>query len=413
MLAATVLLAVVPAACAGPAPDSVITIGAVYPLSGPQAPGGSAELAGVRAALAVARRHGDLAGREVRLKVVDARLPEDGTRAVAELVDRDHVALIVGSYGSAIAEAVAAEADRRHVFYLETGAVSEGVTRNRHYVFRTVANGLSLGTIAVDFAAQVLVPASGLPPAGARFVIVHIDDVYGRTVARGEERRAAERHLNVVDSIAYDPSTYDPAQLVARIAADRPDYLLDVSYLEDGIAIWEQLLRQQVGIRAVVGTSSAFCMAAFGSRLGARAAGVFAADKPDEHIQPGALDPEARALLAEARAEFARANRSAEMDIPAVAGFVGGWTLFHEILPRVKGGLSGDRLRAAALQVDVPVGGTINGGGVYFERDDPLLAGQNLRAAAVVGQWQPAGNGVVMRTVFPGGYATGRPIIRA
>jgi hypothetical protein len=95
------------------------------------------------------------------------------------------------------------------------------------------------------------------------------------------------------------------------------------------------------------------------------------------------------------------------MDIPAVAGFVGGWTLFHEVVAKLSGSITSETVRAAALKVDVPIGDGINGGGVRFGADGSLDEGQNTRAAAVIGQWQAVG---VMRVVFPAAYATGTPM---
>jgi branched-chain amino acid transport system substrate-binding protein len=95
------------------------------------------------------------------------------------------------------------------------------------------------------------------------------------------------------------------------------------------------------------------------------------------------------------------------MSIPAVAGFVGGWALFHDVLSVMTGTPSSDSIRAAALAVDVPVGDTINGGGVRFGGAGTLDEGQNTRAAAVVGQWQAVG---VMKVVYPPAYATGSPL---
>jgi branched-chain amino acid transport system substrate-binding protein len=82
---------------------------------------------------------------------------------------------------------------------------------------------------------------------------------------------------------------------------------------------------------------------------------------------------------------------------------VGGWTLFHDVLPGVRGSLNAESLRLAALQVDVPVGDSINGGGVKFAGAGALDEGQNTRAAAVVGQWQAVG---VMKVVYPPAYTT-------
>jgi branched-chain amino acid transport system substrate-binding protein len=139
-------------------------------------------------------------------------------------------------------------------------------------------------------------------------------------------------------------------------------------------------------------------MPEFGRRLGSDAIGVYAADKPDSDIRASALSPSGQALLAKAKAAFGGAT----MDIPAVAGFVGGWSLFHEVVPTLNGQVTSESIRSAALNVDVPVGDSINGGGLKFAGPGALDEGQNTRAAAVVGQWQAVG---VMRVIYPDAYA--------
>jgi len=390
-LAAIVLLAI--AACSSSTPaQAPLVVGAVYPLSGSQAEGGKEELGGLQAALAVARGHGDLGSRAVELHVMPAETPEGAAAAVDRLVDQYHAQVIAGTYGSTLAEGAAARAEARHTVYWETGAVADGITQNRQWVFRTVATGMSLGHTAVDFT-----KAAFAATPGASAVIVNVNDVYGRSVAGGEVAEAAANGIRVAARIEYDPHDYDAAAIARQVGAAGATWLWDVSYLEDGIAIWRQVYEQGIHLQAAVGTSSAFCMSQFGATLGAEAVGVFAADKPDGTINPAALSPAAQRLLAEARAAY-----GGELTIPAVAGFVGGWTLFHHVLPRLPANAASSAgVRSAALAVDEPVGSQINGGGVKFE------AGQNLRAATVVGQWQP---GPVMRVVYPAGYAVARAI---
>jgi len=379
-------------------------LGAIYPLSGPQAAGGKEELAGVRAALHVAQSTGAIKV-PVRLDVVDATTPDAAAAAVDHLVRDDHVPAILGTYGSSLSAAASARAEELKTVYWETGAVADPITAQRHYVFRTVATGSSLGRMAVTFTRDVLVPTFKLQ--APRAVVIWVNDIYGRSVGGGEQSLAASLGISVVDVIEYDPRAFDPGVIAARVAADHADFLWDVSYLDDGVAIWQALLREHVVLRAAVGTSSAFCMPEFSRRLGAAAVGVYAADKPDADISAAALSPAGLALLDQARSVYARDNGGASMSIPAVAGFVGGWTLFHDVLGRMNAHATSDSIRAAALQVDVAVGDTINGGGVRFGGASSLEEGQNTRAAAVVGQWQAVG---VMRIVYPAAYATGSPI---
>jgi branched-chain amino acid transport system substrate-binding protein len=404
-LAAGALLLVLAAACGqsqGAPTSQAIVLGAIYPLSGPQAPGGKEELAGVKAALQVAEAQG---APRIRLQVIDATTPQAAGAAVDTLVRDYHVPAILGTYGSTLSAVAAARAEQLKTVYWETGAVADPITAQRHYVFRTVATGSALGRMAVNFTHDVLMPAARLK--APRAVIVRVDDIYGRSVGGGEQQLAQSLGIDVVDVIEYNANAYDPDVIALRLAEDRPDFLYDVSYLDDGIAIWQATLRHHVALAGAIGTSSAFCMPLFGQRLGADAVGVYAADKPDATISLAALSASGRALLATARSTYASDNSGAPMAIPAVAGFVGGWTLFHDVLAKLSGAVSADSIRAAALDVDVPVGDSINGGGVRFAGAGALDAGQNTRAAAVVGQWQAV---EVMKTVYPPAYATGAPI---
>src|SRR5205823_9746139 len=133
----------------------------IYPTTGPQASGGKQELTGVRTALALAARSGALKP-SVDLKVVGAETPAQAAAAVDTLVRRDHVVAIIGTYGSTLSDAAAARADALGVLYWETGAVADAVTRNRPWVFRTVATGGSFGRMAAQFTGQYLAPGQGV-----------------------------------------------------------------------------------------------------------------------------------------------------------------------------------------------------------------------------------------------------------
>src|SRR5439155_14618626 len=167
------------AACAqnGPSAEHQIVLGAIYPLTGPQAQGGRSELAGVQAALR-------LSGAEVRLEVIDATTPQSAAAAVETLVTRYHVPAILGTYGSTLSAAASARAEQLKTVYWETGAVADPITAQRQYVFRTVATGGALGRMAVMFTHEVLIPKSGL--ASPRVVVVQVDDIYGHSVGGGE-----------------------------------------------------------------------------------------------------------------------------------------------------------------------------------------------------------------------------------
>jgi branched-chain amino acid transport system substrate-binding protein len=383
--------------------SSTLVLGAIYPLTGPQAQGGRDELAGVQAALQLAESSGAL-HRRVELRVIDAVTPDAASAAVDRLVKQDHVPAILGTYGSTLSAAASTRAERLKTIYWETGAVADPITAQRRYVFRTVTTGSALGREAVTFTHDVLIPRSGVK--SPRAVVVQVDDVYGHSVGGGEVDLARHLGIDVVDVITYNPNAFDAGAVATRIATDKADYLWDVSYLSDGVAIWQAIVQQKVPLLAAVGTSSAFCMPDFGRLLGRDAIGVYAADKPDADASVAALSPAGRELQVQARAAYARNNHDA-MSIPAVAGFVGAWTLLDNVVAPMTGSITPDSIRTAAVRVDVPTGDSINGGGVRFGQDGSLDEGQNTRAAAVVGQWQGIQD---MQIVYPAAYATAKPL---
>ncbi len=125
-------------------------------------------------------------------------------------------------------------------------------------------------------------------------------------------------------------------------------------------------MRQPVHIQGSIGTSSAFCTDEFGRALGAGAVGAYAAAKPDaDEVNAAALTPAAGSCCP-GPAIYRAGTGSSEMTIPAVAGFVGGWTLFHEVMPHVGDAPKAAAVRAAALAIHLPMGAEINGGGVWY-----------------------------------------------
>src|SRR5258708_20780513 len=102
-------------------------------------------------------------------------------------------------------------------------------------------------------------------------------------------------------------------------------------------------------------------MQQFSELVGSGSIGVYAADKPDANISPAALSPSGQPLLARAKAAY-----RGSMEIPAVAGFVGGWTLFHYLLPQVGSSISAKSIPPAPPKLAVPGGDLHNPGGVNF-----------------------------------------------
>jgi branched-chain amino acid transport system substrate-binding protein len=373
------------AACTGDRPEPV-RIGAIYPLSGTQGMGGVDEFHGVRVAAELVNADGGVDGRPIVLDQVDVPEADAAPGAIKALAGRG-VDLVLGSYGSTISSPAAAAAAGHGSLFWETGAVGKlAGPGGGNLVFRVAPTGGLLGRGAIRFVADQLAPRLHRKASSLRFAIASVDDVYGAAVADGARAELRDRGLKAVADLAYDPRHYDPARVVRRVAAARPDVLFVVAYLEDGVALRREQVRQHLPLLASIGTSSSYCMPAFGALLGRDAVGLFASDKPDTHgINPTGLAPDAHALLERADAAYQKANGHS-MSAAALAGFSGAWALFRYVLPAATSMAPAD-VAAAARRTRVPAGSLPNGSGLEFAPPGGVDAGANVRAASVIWEW--------------------------
>jgi branched-chain amino acid transport system substrate-binding protein len=403
LLAAVALLATLATSCGGSANGGQpLVVGAVYPTGGGNGPGGLEEYHGALLAAQIANEHGGVDGRRIEIRAVDAETADAAPGAIGSLA-ADGARFVLGSYGSTISAPAAFEADRRGMLFWETGAVGYMPSTGRgHLVFRVSPSGLILGGSAIDFVTRELAPTWHRSPRSLRFAVAYVNDVYGSEVARGAIDRIRAGHQHLVASVPYDPFGYDAAAVVRKVARARPDVLFVSAYLPDGVAIRREIVRQHVHLLANIGTSSSYCMPAFGRKLGRDAVGVFASDKPAaEYLNLNGLDPTARSLAREASKGYQQRYHE-EMSAAALAGFSGAWALFHDVMPRANS-LTAEGVAAAARSIELPEGSLPNGSGLRFGTEGTAQAGWNLWAASVIWQWVAVDKEAV---VWPPRFAT-------
>ncbi len=171
--------------------------------------------------------------------------------------------------------------------------------------------------------------------------------------------------------------------MIRRIAAARPDVLFVSAYVRDGIALRREMVRQHLRLITNIGTSSSYCMPAFGAALGREAVGLFSSDKLDsEYVDPAGLTPSGRVLLDRARTAYEDRYHE-EMSAAALAGFSSAWALFHMVLPAA-GAMTPEAVAQGALQLRVPIGELPNGSGLAFAPPGSVDPGANLRAMSVI-----------------------------
>lgn len=380
-LPAMALAAVLVAGGCSSTPEAV-TVGAVYPTGGAHGSGGMEEYHGVELAAELANREGGVNGRPIRLDLIPSDSVDGTGPAVRALADRG-ARVILGTYGSTLSTVAARVALERDVILWETGAVGEmpAEVASGGRFFRVAPSGGTLGTAAVAFVRERLLPRIEAAPAAPRYSVLYVDDEYGRGVARGALEEIARGGEPLAVDLAYDPHAFDPDALARRVAGARTDVLVVVAYLDDGVAVRRALVRNRVPLVASIGTSSSYCHPQFGEALGRDAVGLFASDKPDgDALKAEALEPDAARRLRWARDAY-RERFGHAMPAAALAGFAGAWALFHHVLPSAED-LSASGVAAAALAARVESGGLPNGSGLAFAE-----GGVNVRASSVVWEW--------------------------
>jgi branched-chain amino acid transport system substrate-binding protein len=402
--ASAVLLALATLAvgsCTSSSPEP-IRVGAVYPLSGSQGPGGVDEFDGARLAVQLVNADGGVGGRPIELVPVDTPSADAAPGAIAQLHE-DGVRLVLGSYGSTISEPAAEAAARRDMLFWETGAVGEMTGRGAgRLVFRVAPSGAILGRNAMAFVADEYAPVLNVDPSRLRYAVTLVDDAYGRAVAQGALDELHARGYDVVGTFGYDPGAVNMEAFVHRLARSRPDVVFASAYLDDAIDMRREMVRQGLDVMVGIGTSSSYCMPAFGSTLGRDAVGLFASDKPASNaLNTRGLTPAGRALLDRASAAYAD-RFGGPMSAAALAGFSGAWALLHDVLPTAAQPTPA-AVATAANAVDLPLGSLPNGSGLRFGRPGTVTAGANQLATSVVWQWQAPGENAV---VWPPRYAT-------
>jgi branched-chain amino acid transport system substrate-binding protein len=404
-LIGVLILAALGAACAsvaaaGPVP---FRVGAIFPLSGSTAPDSTDEYLGASLAAQLQNADGGIAGHPISLDLRDVEDQAQIPAAVSSL-QADGVPVVIGAYSSQLSIPAAAAVSAAGMVYWETGAVADRVTgEGSPLVFRVGVNGAELGANAGKFMLDELVPHMGIPVGGIRVYFVTADDDYGTSVADATRTALEAGGMHISGESLYNPYTPDWTPVMSAIKAEKPDILVLSSHIQDGIAFRRAFLAAGLQVKVFMGTTMAQCDQDFGNVLGAAAVGVFASDRPQGDFNPGALDPQARALYDRFAALWKQRTGESAPSEEGIAGFTAAWVLFDDVLNRA-GDDSAQSIAAAARSLDLPDGSLPNGGGVLFSTA-PGQLGQNVRAAAVVWQWQAPRHSVV---VWPPVYATGQ-----
>src|SRR5690242_8056669 len=378
------------------AQEKKLKIGVVYDLTGPLAGGGSElQYIGAKIVLDQFTKTG-VEGYKIEAIYADAQSkPDVAINEAVRLVEQEKVDMLLGFYSSAQCVPVAARVEQLKKFMWITTCISSAVLdgKNYKYVFRPQASGDQFGMMTMDFIAQNSKDKFGKDPKDLRVAIIHEDGAYGVDVSKGNEAGAKKAGFQVVMKEGYSASAPDLSALVTKLKRARPDVVFHTGYNPDITLFARQAREQGLKFGALVGHGAGYGVyEKLKEGLGSDVNYVFNTDPISIWLSnQKSMDAKLPPVIKMVGEEFDKvkpgvAIRSAHVGMAASNTYV----FLTEVLPRAikkYGGVDPDALRKAALEVDIPEGGTMLGFGVKFPGDGAVSPGQNERSYPVVLQY--------------------------
>jgi branched-chain amino acid transport system substrate-binding protein len=373
-----------------------IKIGVLYDFTGPFAAGGSEAAAiGTQIAIDMVNEQGGVEGYKITPIVADAQSKAEVAISEAErLLNQEDVDLVMGVYSSAHCVPLAQKVDAQKEFMWANVCVASAVfkDKNLQYVFRPQVHSDQFGWASCTFLQENSQAKLGIAPEDLKVAIIYEDGPYGAGVAEGNEVNCDEFGMEIVLKEGYAASTPDLSSLVTKLRRARPDVILHTGYNPDITLFLRQ--SKELGLRwqALIGHGAGYgqidkLREAFGDDVDH----VFNVDPvAAQLLDPKTLKPGVGDLTAEMVKRYKSKTGASEVPPHTSMGFNNTWVLLHDVVPmaiKKYGGYDSESLRKAALDLDIPAGGTIQGYGVKFFPPGNSMAGQNERSSPVVMQY--------------------------
>src|SRR5438270_10634136 len=373
-----------------------IKIGVIFDLTGPLAGGGSElEYIGAKIMLDQFAKTG-VEGYKIEAVYADAQSkPDVAINESVRLLEQEKADMLLGFFSSAQCVPVAARVEQLKKFMWMTTCISSGVFENKNYkyVFRPQASGDQFGLMTMDFIAQNAQAKFGKEPKDLRVAIIHEDGAYGVDVAKGNVAGAKKAGFNLVLKEGYSATAPDLSALVTKLKRAQPDVIFHTGYNPDITLLLRQAREQGLKFGALVGHGAGYGVyEKLKEGLGTDVNYIYNTDPISIWLaNQKSMDPKLLPVIKTVGEEFDKlkpgvAIRSAHVGIAASNSYV----FLADVLPRAikkYGGVDPDALRKAALETDLPEGGTMLGFGVKFFGEGTPMAGQNERSFPVIIQY--------------------------
>jgi branched-chain amino acid transport system substrate-binding protein len=389
--------AIVAFAVAAPAvAQKEIKIGVIYDLTGPFAAGGSeAAYLGNKIAIDMINEKGGVDGYRIRPIYTDAQSKAEVAISETErLISQEKVDMLMGVYSSAHCVPMAQKTDAAKKFFWMNVCVASAVLKDKklQYAFRPQVHSDQFGEASCAFLNENSEKKMGIKPAALKVAIIYEDGPYGAGVAAGNEVACKKNGMNIVLKEGYSATAPDLSSLVTKLRRARADVILHTGYNPDITLFLRQSKEQGLRFKALIGHGAGYGQIdKLRETFGADTNYFYNVDPvAAQLLDPKTLKPGLGELTNEMVKRYQAVKGPGEVPPHTSMGFNQAWIFFNDVLPRAikkHGGISSEALRKAALETDIPVGGTIQGYGVKFFPPGSAMAGQSERSSPVVMQY--------------------------
>jgi len=393
-----------------------LKIGVIYDYTGPFAAGGSQAAAiGTKIAIDMINEKGGVGGFKINPVYADAQSKgEVAINEATRLLDQEKVDLIMGVYSSAHCVPMAQKVDAAKKFMWANVCVASSVFKgkNLQYVFRAQVHSDQFGAASCSFLNEQSKAKLNKAPKDLRVAIIYEDGPYGAGVAEGNEEVCKKYGMNLVLKEGYSATAPDLSSLITKLRRARPDVILHTGYNPDITLFWRQAREQGLKWSALIGHGAGYGQFdKLSQAFGKEAEYIFNVDPvAAQLLDPKTLQPGLGDLTKEMVRRYRAETKADEIPPHVSMGFNQAWIFFTDVLPRAikkYGGANPEALRKAALDTDIPVGGTIQGYGVKFFPPGTPMSGQNERSSPVVMQYL----GGETKIVWPSAIKTAEPLL--
>jgi branched-chain amino acid transport system substrate-binding protein len=381
-----------PAASVGPQESfpKEIVIGAVYPLTGSQAPTGLDLKNGIDLAvefinsgnkdfnLPLTKDGGglkNLGGAKLKIVYGDSQAdPQKGQAETERLITSEHVVAMLGAYNSAVTATASQAAERLQTPFVNPESSSPTlVTRGFKWFFRSTPDDSMFAENFFQFLDDVNKKFPG--QVTKKVAILHTDDLFGSDVNKFCRAFAEKYKYEVVGDTAYKADTPDLASEVQRIKATGASILIEASYLPDVTLAIRTMKQQNVNFQGILGMDAGFVDTKFIPNLGKDTEGLLSREV-------WAKDLGAQKALVKQVNDLFRSKFNTDMNGSSARAFTGVFVL-ADAINRARS-VEPAKIQSALAQTDIPADQIIMPwDGVKFDQN-----GQNTKGRGIMVQIQ-------------------------